>query len=167
MTLGGFDSSKFTPNQVSFDMDQSNPQRSTIVALQSIVLADSKSSGTPLLTTPLITLVDSTVPHIWLPTEICQVFEKVFDLNYDSITNLYLVNDTLHNALLKQNPSIIFQLSNSLTGGPAINITLPYASFDLTLQVGYPSVQKPSRYFPLRRGDGKQYTLGRTFLQES
>lgn len=117
-----------------------------------------------------MTLVDSTVPHIWLPPETCKAFEQAFGLTYNPIANLYLINDTIHDALRKQNPSFIFQLSNNAGPGPAINITLPYASFDLEVQAGYnTAVSKNSRYFPLRQAlqGTPQYTLGRTFFQES
>ena len=137
-----------------------------MVALQSVVYIDSNSKGTTLLKQPIVTLVDSTVPHIWLPVEACRAFEAAFGITYDSIRNLYLINDTLHDTLVKQDPHIVFQLANSLTGVPAVNITLPYASFDL--QVSAPIVQNSSRYFPLRQAqDESQYTLGRTFFQES
>lgn len=112
-------------------------------------------------------LVDSTVPYLWLPESTCEAFEQAFGLTLDPIHNLYTVNDSSHDANVKQNASIIFQLSNSLTGGgPSINITLPYASFDLVATA--PLVSSQTRYFPLQRGnDDTQYTLGRTFLQES
>lgn len=154
-----------TPNDVSFTFD-TNPLRSTIVALQSVVFTDSKSKENALLKKPILTLVDSTVPHIWLPLEACEAFEAAFGITYEPISNLYLINDTTHEALVKQNPRLTFQLANSQIGNPAVNITLPYASFDL--QVSAPLVTNTSRYFPLRRAaDEKQYTLGRTFLQES
>ena len=112
-------------------------------------------------------LVDSTVPYLWLPESTCEAFQQAFGLTWDPIHNLYTVNDTSHKANLKSNASITFELSNSLTGGsPSVNITLPYASFDLVATA--PLVSSQTRYFPLQRGnDDTQYTLGRTFLQES
>ena len=111
-------------------------------------------------------LVDTTVPFIWLPQTICQSFERAFGLTWDPIHNLYSVNDTLHSTLVKKNASISFELSNSGSGGPAVNITLPYASFDL-LAIP-PLISKPTRYFPLQRAnDDQSYTLGRTFFQEA
>lgn len=110
-------------------------------------------------------LIDSTVPYLWLPQDACQLFETAFGISWDPLRNLYLVNDTLHDALVKENPSVVFTLANSLNG-PSVNITLPYASFDLV--ANYPLVKNQSRYFPLQRAaDDNSYTLGRTFLQES
>jgi len=111
-------------------------------------------------------LVDSTVPYMWLPPAACQAFEAAFGISWDPIQNLYLLNDTAHSNLVKSNAIVIFELSNSPTGGASVNITMPYASFDL--QATTPLVKTASRYFPLQRAaDDSSYTLGRVFLQEA
>lgn len=79
---------------------------------------------------------------------------------------MYLVDDDQHDAMIKQDAEVTFQLGTSLSGGDIISITLPYASFDL--EAGPPLVKSQKRYFPLRRAvDESQYTLGRAFLQEA
>ena len=165
LTLGGYDASRFIPNDVSFTFA---PQatRQLVVGLQSVTYSNS-TTQTSLLSPGINTLVDSTVPYLWLPESTCDAFQEAFGLTLDPIHNLYTVNESSHAANLKQNASIVFQLANSLTGGgPSINITLPYASFDLVATA--PLVSNQTRYFPLQRGnDDTQYTLGRTFLQES
>ncbi|KAL8765659.1 MAG: hypothetical protein Q9209_007339 [Squamulea sp. 1 TL-2023] len=114
----------------------------------------------------MFALIDSTVPHIWLPTFACEAFEDAFGIQYDPITNLYLVNDDQHNAMIKQAAEVTFQLGTSLSGGDSISIKLPYASFDL--ETGPPFVKSQRKYFPLRRAkDETQFTLGRAFLQEA
>ena len=136
-----------------------------MVGLQSVTYSTSKTE-TPLLPDGVLALVDSTVPYLWLPESACTAFENAFGISQDPISNLYLVNDTQHETLLKQNASVMLQLANGLTGGPSVNITLPYASFDL--QAEYPLVKSQSRYFPLQRAnDDSQVTLGRTFFQEA
>lgn len=113
-------------------------------------------------------LLDSTVPHIWLPVDTCQKFERAFGFTYDPISNFYYIDDDLHDQLTKKNASITFTLAVSETGGPEINITLPYASFDLYVTPYHYKVKRASKYFPLRQAhDESQYTLGRTFFQES
>ena len=167
LTLGGYDTSRFVPNDVSIEFGP-NAQRQFLVALKSITFSDSTTDGGSLLNDGILTLVDTTVPHIWLPLSACSSFEAAFGISYDPITNLYLVNDTIHDDLVKQNASLTFEIGNGIDSGPSVNITLPYDSFDLN--VSYPLVpqNKPSRYFPLRRAaDDTQYTLGRTLLQES
>ena len=111
----------------------------------------------------IFALVDSTVPYIWLPQSACEAFEDAFDISWDPIKNLYLVKSDAHDNLVKTNPTLTFSLA---TGGKSVNITFPYAAFDLN--ASYPLVKNESRYFPLQRApDDRSYTLGRTFLQEA
>ena len=94
------------------------------------------------------------------------MFEHAFGLSWNDSASMYWVNDTTHQALLNENPNITFTLGNSVSGGPTIDITLPYASFDLEAKP--PSVSNATRYFPLQQAaNDSQYTLGRTFLQEA
>ena len=82
---------------------------------------------------------------------------------------MYFVDDTLHQSLVAMNPNFTFQIGNSQTGGPTVDIVLPYASFDLLASFPIaPDPQNPIRYFPLARAaNASQHTLGRTFLQEA
>ena len=164
LTLGGYDTSRFTPNDVSFTFAPAKT-RQLVASVQSITYSDSKGQQ-PLMSEGILALVDSTVPYLWLPQAACQAFEKTFGITWDPIANLYLINDTTHSRLIKANPSVIFEISNSLTAGPSVNITLPYASFDLN--ASYPLVKSQQRYFPLQvAADENSYTLGRTFFQEA
>lgn len=164
LTLGGYDASRFTPNDISFTFAPT-AQRQLVVGLQSITYSDS-TTETPLLSDGVLALVDSTVPYLWLPETACTAFVDTFGLIWDGIHFIYLVNDSQHDLLLEKNPSVVLQLGNSQNGGSSINITLPYASFDLN--ASYPLVKEQSRYFPLQRApDDDSVTLGRTFLQES
>ncbi|KAL8806912.1 MAG: hypothetical protein Q9182_001041 [Xanthomendoza sp. 2 TL-2023] len=166
LTLGGYDASRRPLNDTFTLTLNSDISRDLIVGLQSIEFSDAKTAGRQLLSKGIYTFIDSTVPHIWLPLDACRAFENAFGLTYDNATDLYLVNSTLHDTLKRQNASVSFIVGNSIDGGPSVNITFPYASFDL--QVTSPIVAEPTRYFPLRRADNDtQYTLGRTFLQEA
>jgi len=139
--------------------------RDLTVGLQGIS-ANLQGTNNELLPEGIFTFIDSTVPSIWLPLAACQQFEKVFGLTWDETTELYLVNDTLHTILMNNNASFTFSLGNSTKGGPILNITLPYASSDLS--VSYPIVANTTRYFPIIRATNDiQYTLGRAFLQEA
>ncbi len=159
LTFGGYDSTRFVPNNLSFSFGASD-SRDLIVKLQSV-----KTGTNSLLPNSIITLIDSTVPHIWLPLEACSLFESVFGIVWDNTTDLYLVNDTLHNILLKANPNITFTLGNLVDGGETVDIVFPYAAFDLTITL---PTNTTSHYFPIRRAQNvTQFTLGRTFLQEA
>ena len=110
-------------------------------------------------------MIDSSVPDIWLPTSACQLFEQAFGLIYDPRTDLYLVNDSVHNQLQQKDPTVTFKLGVLESEGPAVDITLPYGAFDL--QASPPIYPTTTNYFPLRRAANEtQQTLGRAFLQE-
>ena len=163
--MGGYDNARAIPNQLSFSMAP-DISRDLVVGVQSISLNNGTGNTKTLSSESILTFIDATVPHIWLPEEVCSSFEDAFGLTYNSTIDRYLVNDTLHNSLQKQNFSVSFLLSNDRTGDTFVNITLPYSSFDLEL--GPPFVDTTQSYFPLRRAaNATQYTLGRTFLQEA
>ena len=169
LTLGGYDISRFTPSSVSCNFADDST-RSLVVGIQSITTGsvDSPQTSINLLPNRTLSFVDGGVSHIWLPLESCRAFETAFGLIYDPTTELYLVNDTIHDALVSRNASITFQLANDLTSAENFNITLPYASFDLELTTNYPGITNTTRYFPIRRAvNDSQNTLGRTFLQEA
>lgn len=136
--------------------------RDLTVQIDSITTNDGKTS---LLPTPIPAMVDSGDPCIWLPLEACTLFEQAFGLTFDDKTQRYLLNATQHTSLKAMNPSVTFKLGN-LTVGANVEITLPYAAFDLN--VSSPIVSQSTSYFPLRRAvNDTQYTLGRTFFQEA
>lgn len=166
LTLGGTDTSRYTPNDITFTF-ASDVSRDLLVGLQSIRFNDGRSTDQEMLPSGgILTFVDSTVPQIWLPLSSCRQFEKYFGIEYDSATDLYLVNASTHSRLLRQNATLSFQLGNDLSGGASTTIEFPYASFDL--QVSRPIVNDSIHYFPIRRAaNDSQYTLGRAFLQES
>lgn len=167
MTLGGYDQSLFTPNDLSFAF-ASNENRDLVVGIQSITSTNQNGTSHSLLPSGITAYVDSTVPEIWLPIEACLAFEEAFQLTYDKKSSLYLVDDGLHNSLVAQNATVSFTLGRNSTGGEAFNITLPYRSFDLQVKPPVAGVASNSKYFPLKRAtNDTQYTLGRTFLQEA
>jgi hypothetical protein len=160
LTLGGFDSSKFIPNNFSVpfapDID-----KDLTVQIESI----DTNTGTSLLPSPIMAFLDSTVPYIYLPLSACTLFENAFGIIWNDTAELYFVNTTQHVLLQTQNPSVTFTLGSNYTS-TKVNITLPYAAFDLT--ASYPLVNGTQRYFPLQRAvSDVQYTLGRAFFQEA
>ena len=112
------------------------------------------------------TTIDTTVSLMWMPQNVCDLFEQAFGLTYDSITGLYVVNSTVHNHLKQMNPSVTFTLSSDSSSSSTTNIELPYAAFDL--QAGIPLYNTSTNYFPLRvAANESQQVLGRAFMQEA
>lgn len=138
--------------------------RDLVVSVQSILYSGATTST--LLPSPIYAFVESTDPNIWMPASACRLFEDAFGLVFDNATSLYLMNNTQYTTLAAQNPSVTFQLANSLSGGETTNVVLPFSAF--ALKATYPFVSNDSYYFPLKRAaNDTQYTLGRTFLQEA
>lgn len=164
LTLGGYDSSRFIPNEVEFPFNQED-ERDLTVTINSITMT-AKDTNSSLLSNPIQALVDPTIPYLYLPLAVCERFESAFGLVFNNTIQAYLVNDTLHQQLLDRDASVTFTLGNSINIAKTVDITLPYAAFDLTAE--YPLMPTPSKYFPLMRATNEsQYTLGRTFLQEA
>ena len=162
LTLGGYDSTRFIPNNVSFPFGPAI-SRDLNVGLQTIT---TNISETPLLSEGIFSFLDSLVPHLWLPVPVCKTFENVFGLTYNSSTNIYHVNDTSHDRLVKDNPSVTFKLGPAQNGGETVDITMQYGSFDLVDKT--PNAGNRTRYFPLRQAQNStQYTLGRAFFQDA
>ena len=167
LTLGGYDSARFTPNNLSIPF-ATDSLRQLQVGIQSVSSLNENGTGTTLSSGGIMANVDSTVPQIWLPVEACKAFEKAFGLTFDEDSQLYLVSSAQHGRLQRQNTSVTFTLGTTAAGGQTQNITLPYDSFDLLVQPPTAGVTNNTRYFPLRRAANEsQYTLGRTFLQEA
>ena len=103
---------------------------------------------------------------MWLPIDVCQAFEKAFNLTWNASAELYLLSENQHTALLAQNPTFTFSIGSSADVGQTADITFPYAAFDL--RAVPPFVETETWYFPLKRAqNSSQYTLGRVFLQEA
>lgn len=166
LTFGGYDTSKFVPNNVSFPL-AGDVSRDIVVPIQSISSKNSTGYSSSLLPTPISAYIDSTIPYLYLPEAACKLFEQTLGLVYNEAVQQYYVDDGLHQSLLANNTNITLHLG--ATGAATVDIEMPYASFDL--QGSFPFFPKDTnttRYFPLRKAaNDTQYTLGRTFLQEA
>lgn len=159
LVLGGYDSERFIPNDLQLPFGQ-DISRELLLSLRSI----NWGSGKPLLRQAIPVFLDSLVPEMWLPVSACQLFELAFNLTWNTTLGLYVVSDAVHNQLLAESPTFVFTVGG-FSGGPTVDITLPYAAFDL-LMTKAPKFATPLRYFPLKQAaNSTQYTLGRTFFQ--
>ncbi|KAE8446630.1 hypothetical protein EG329_011823 [Mollisiaceae sp. DMI_Dod_QoI] len=168
LTLGGFDASKFIPNNLTFNFS-TNDQPDLAVQLSSITAVNNTSSSghaISLLSTPITTYLDSTVPYLYLPLSTCNLIQSTFGLDYNTTTQLYTISAIQHTLLAAQNPSISFTLTRPDLLGSPITLVFPYLAF--ALQATWPLVDSPTLYFPIKRAnDSSQYRLGRTFFQEA
>ena len=136
-----------------------------MIGIESIAASGTLAGNATLLSEPIDALIDTTLPYFWLPLQACQRFETAFGLSWDASTEMYLVNDTIHQQLLNLDPSVTITLGPS-SADQSIDIKLPYGAFDL--QASAPVYPNGTNYFPLRRASSPdQYALGRAFLQEA
>ncbi|KAL0253353.1 hypothetical protein SLS55_010330 [Diplodia seriata] len=170
LVLGGYDASRYDmTNSKTFQFGYDDNADFTI-GLQNVIGERTLHGTVTLLNDGIVVNIDSTLPYLWLPEEVCDTFQKAFGLSYDENTQLYLVDDTIHNQLKQLNPTVSLTLGDGTTAGTGQNntvvISLPYAAFDL--QASWPLTKNTTNYFPLKRAtNSTQYTLGRAFLQEA
>ncbi|KAF2089158.1 acid protease, partial [Saccharata proteae CBS 121410] len=161
LTLGGYDTTRFEANDITIPFG-SDISRDLLLAVQSV---STNLTDTPLMSTANYWYIDSLVASMWFPEDVCTAFEDAFGIVWDSENSIYLINDTQHETLTNQNPSLTFTISANTTGA-SVNITMPYSS--LALNASYPVYPNSTRYFPLKRAvNDTQYTLGRAFLQNA
>ena len=164
LTLGGYDTSRFLQTNTSFPL-AGNDSESLAIRIESIAASKTLVSNITLLSNGIVALIDTTLPYFSLPLQVCRQFESAFGLSWDPSTDMYLVNDTIHQQLQNLNPSVTFTLGNS-SANQSINITLPYGAFDL--QASSPIYPNGTNYFPLHQAStASEYVLGRAFLQEA
>lgn len=119
--------------------------------------------------------IDSSTPYLWLPEAVCLEFEKAFGLTYDDAVQLYTFgsDSTQHEVLVNWNMTFQFDVADLPGSTNSVSLSLPYEAFDLQLSYPYPGLNAtqsspPTNYFPLRKAaNNTQYTIGRTFLQET
>lgn len=186
LTLGGFDQNRFVPNGVSFTLDSNDMPVLSIESVQMTMdIADSPmdgGSGFDGLIPPgseYYFKIDSSTPFFWFPEHMCEAFARTFGLQYDEKLDLYLyggnwTDDSHFDYLVEKNLILTFTLSDYPGSDLFVEIELPISAVDhkLTYPYNYPHGPKLAdggiRYFPMRKAkDPRQYTLGRTLLQEA
>ncbi|OQV07417.1 hypothetical protein CLAIMM_11856 [Cladophialophora immunda] len=162
LTFGGYDASRLNINANLTLAGGSDQYRPLLLGVESITSGD-----TEMLPEPIITALDSITTQVWLPMAACQAFEVAFGLVWNETYELYLLSENQHSALVTKNASVTFTLSTGVSNSTKrLNITLPYAAFDLKAS---PPLAGDGTYFyfPLKRAANEtQYTLGRVILQE-
>lgn len=181
LVLGGVDSSRFAPNNLSFTL---NSDYAPVVAVNAIDVsssADDLPSNWNVNPVSLLDAsaadvftIDSSTPYLWLPEAVCDNFATALNLTYNETLDLYVFgNDSSPDDLASWNLTFTFKLGNLPGSTESVELTVPYGAFSLELSYGFPDFDgqygsPPFAYFPLRRSaDNTQYILGRAFLQET
>lgn len=173
--LGGYDEARISPdiNRISVKM-VSDKNTTLAVGVQGIsyqpnVNVDQNNYGlTENNTKGFWATIDSTLPYLLLPDEVCDRFALRFNLQYNNRTNFYTLNSTGAANNEQQNGTVTFKLGSNPSGSGAdfTSIKLPYKAFELEyFDPENPDDRTP--YFPIRRSNNGRFVLGRTFLQEA
>ena len=166
LILGGHDASLYTPNDLTVKFDNQTSS-GLMVSVATIMINNSTASnGNHYLSQNSFSAsIDSTVPYMYLPSEVCKKFEDAFGIVWNETSQLYIVDQVLRTKLTAENANVTFTLTNS-TSKTFVDIVLPYKAFDLLARA--PLVASATQYFPLKRAaNAAQITLGRVFLQEA
>jgi hypothetical protein len=177
LTLGGYDANRLVNHDISFEL---NPSSQPQVYVNSISVLSNTGSGNSInllsKTDRISANIDSSTPYLWLPPIVCNRFAEALGLTYNKTLNLYTfdANTSQHTNLSESEINFTFQLSDLESSVELVNITLPYAAFDLQLtfpfipNTTYGSDDASKYYFPLAQASNEaQYTIGRAFLQEA
>lgn len=166
LILGGYDQAAFKPSNLEFQTS-GDVNHALSVIVKSIVVADNIAGTVSVpIETGLNMTIDSTVSQLWLPSAICDFLADKLGLVYDADKELYTVNSSTRDDLLRDSPEFTFTLTANSTSTDSTDIVLPYAAFDL--RASLPIYLNSTPYFPIRRATNEsQYVLGRTFLQEA
>ncbi|KAF2024778.1 acid protease [Setomelanomma holmii] len=169
MVFGGYDRSRLVMQQ-STSIGMPNKQNNTlVVGVQSIIYKpdpDVEQGSTSFTSGGFSAVIDSTLPYLILPSNICDRFVEKFNLGYDNNTNLYTINSTAHDRNVQQNATVSFKIGAGPQDSAKFTIiTLPYAAF--YLQASSPIYPNVTNYFPIRKSSTGYFILGRTFLQEA
>jgi hypothetical protein len=171
LTFGGYDSSLINMDEaltgVNFPRGSGGNGDELTLTIKAIVLGDTEQPVAQ------VAVLDSTLPDIWLPQAICDVFAEKFNLHWNSTWQMYLVDSEQRAQLIKENISVSFDLTADSGSGKVVRITLPYLAFDR--EVKYPMMNITDDttlyYLPLKpmpnQTTGFGALLGRTFFQEA
>ncbi|KAK5078010.1 hypothetical protein LTR51_000195 [Lithohypha guttulata] len=180
LTLGGVDTSRFTPSDVWFTLA---PGYIPSLFIRSLFLNASSSSAN-WTSNPLQVMsrsdaaafvIDTSTPYFWLPESVCDRIAEALNLTWNPSLELYTYDiTTTPQDLAARDLELIFNVAESpeLTT-TSIDLRLSYSALNLQLSYPYPGLfttynETRVDYFPLRRANStQQYTIGRAFLQEN
>jgi hypothetical protein len=160
LVLGGYDRTRVSNDSLVLPSTQD-----VIVGLQTVTATLGNGTIVTLLDEGIQAVIETEVSELWLPPSVCDAFAEAFGLTYFEANDRYALTDEAHNSLRSISPTFSFTIGNSIYSEETINITIPYAAFDV--EASYPIFATPTKYFPLRRAaNDSQYALGRVFMQE-
>jgi hypothetical protein len=169
--LGGYDKARMADPGTTIQMP--SLQNTTLaVGVNSILFKpnqDIDANTYSLTNGSFAAVIDSTLPYLILPHDVCDQFVEHFGLEYDELRELFTVNVSSHQMNVRQNGNVSIKISASADTDSDMftSIVLPYAAFDQQGKFPLFDSDNGTNYFPIKRAKEGRYVLGRTFLQEA
>jgi hypothetical protein len=162
--LGGYDRGRIqAKSTATFGISNQTNELLVNVAAININWNDEPPASSPANVFPAV--IDSTLPYMELPTQVCDFFAEKFNLTEDNGTNIYFANSGIADTNSRRTSSISFVLQDAYHGSGQTTITFPYDAFNSTLHWSWGN-SEPRIIFPMRKMN-KTAVLGRAFLQEA
>jgi hypothetical protein len=116
-------------------------------------------------------VIDSTLPYLFLPSDLCQWFADRYNLTYDGdpaegYSGLYYLDEETAGKNQLRTKTITFELADLIYGNVNTTIDFPYDSFNTVASWAWQFPDTTS-IFPIRNATSKTAVLGRAFLQEA
>jgi hypothetical protein len=171
LTFGGYDSSLINMDEALTGVNFTRPPygngNELSLRIKTITVGETTES------IGQVAILDSTLPDIWLPPSVCDVFVDKFHLQWNDTIQMYLISLEQAEQLARENTSVSFDLTTDSDPDKVVKITLPYAAF--YREVKYPLAgitdHTTLHYFPLKPMPDNitdfRILLGRTFFQEA
>jgi hypothetical protein len=175
LVLGGYDKAHIKGEAVNFNISSGATSPELLVTFSTITITYDNNTNPTSSPGGVTALIDSTLPYLYMPINICDFLAKTLSLEYDDVTGLYTIDEkslennkqTISTITIAINP-----LSDSDSGSSKPGANINFINYDAFVAYadwhwGYSDTQA---IFPLRRtpNDSKtQAVLGRVFFQEA
>lgn len=179
LTLGGVDTSRFVANDLWFSLGEGYLPSIAVNSLE--VFASNRpqywrANPLRLLSSDqaAVFTIDSNTPFLWFPENVCDHIARVFNLTWNESAQIYtFAEGSSPQTLQDLDLQFTFQLGNSVDSSQNLALNISYDAFNLQLSYPFPGLfesytREKVNYFPMRRtNNSNQYTIGRSFLQET
>jgi hypothetical protein len=115
LVLGGYDKARDTVIIPS--------ATDVIVGVQSIT-AKLRGGSITVLNPGVLAVLDTAVPELWLPHNVCDQIASVLNLTYHNDTERHTLTDAAHNALHSLNGSLEFRIGRDIHVDPVTTINI-------------------------------------------
>ena len=167
LVLGGYDDTRIEANSTThYALPPSTDITQLQVSLASIAFAFNNGTEASIPVSKTV-VIDSTLPYIYLPSDVCDDLARRLSLTYNEPPDLFTLDADAVAANKEAIQQIRITVGDTQNSGNTSSITFPYEAFDLNATWPFFDQGQSQPFFPIRRASGDTYILGRAFLQEA